>query len=74
MPPAPRRHRRTLPHTLATTARRTGIGHVILLVEGAGERTRTLENVTLLGPEVLPTCDAAPNPSRADLLSRIRPG
>ncbi|MGH3771123.1 MAG: LLM class flavin-dependent oxidoreductase [Pseudonocardiaceae bacterium] len=50
---------------LATTARRTGIGHVILLVEGAGERTRTLENITRLGTEVLPHLRhrAPPNPS-----------
>ena len=40
--------------TLATTARRTGINHFILLVEGAGDRTRTLENITRLGAEVLP--------------------
>jgi hypothetical protein len=40
--------------TLATTARCTGIGHVILLVEGAGDRTRTLENVRRLGAEILP--------------------
>jgi alkanesulfonate monooxygenase SsuD/methylene tetrahydromethanopterin reductase-like flavin-dependent oxidoreductase (luciferase family) len=40
--------------TLATTARRTGIGHVILLIEGTGDRTRTLENITRLGTEILP--------------------
>jgi alkanesulfonate monooxygenase SsuD/methylene tetrahydromethanopterin reductase-like flavin-dependent oxidoreductase (luciferase family) len=40
--------------TLTTTARRTGIDHVILLVEGAGDRTRTLENITRLGAEILP--------------------
>lgn len=40
--------------TLATTARRTGIEHVILLVEGTGECSRTLENITRLGAEVLP--------------------
>lgn len=40
--------------TLATTARRTGIEHIILLVEGIGERTRTLENIARLGTEVLP--------------------
>lgn len=40
--------------TLATNARRTGIGHVILLVEGAGDRTRTLENIHRLGAEILP--------------------
>jgi hypothetical protein len=40
--------------TLADTARRTGIGHFILMVEGAGDRTRTLANITRLGAEVLP--------------------
>lgn len=40
--------------TLAITARHTGIGHVILLVEGTGDRTRTVENITRLGAEVLP--------------------
>ncbi|MGH3686781.1 MAG: LLM class flavin-dependent oxidoreductase [Pseudonocardiaceae bacterium] len=39
---------------LRTTAHRTGIGHVILMVEGTGDRTRTLENITRLGAEVLP--------------------
>jgi hypothetical protein len=32
------------------------IGHVILLVEGAGDRARTLENIGRLGAEVLPSC------------------
>ncbi|HZD14121.1 MAG TPA: LLM class flavin-dependent oxidoreductase [Pseudonocardiaceae bacterium] len=49
--------------TLATTAHRTGINHVILLVEGAGDRTRTLENITRLGTEVLPKLRVAPTPS-----------
>lgn len=40
--------------TLATTAQRTGIGHFILLVEGAGDRAATLENIARLGTEVLP--------------------
>ncbi|MGH3824064.1 MAG: LLM class flavin-dependent oxidoreductase [Pseudonocardiaceae bacterium] len=44
-------HCRTM---LTTTARRTGIDHVILLVEGAGDRARTLENIIRLGTEVLP--------------------
>lgn len=44
-------HCRTM---LATTARNTGIDHVILLVEGAGDRARTLENIVRLGAEVLP--------------------
>jgi hypothetical protein len=39
---------------LADTARHTGIGHFILMVEGAGDRTRTLANITRLGAEVLP--------------------
>lgn len=46
--------------TLAATAARTGIDHVILLVEGAGDRTRTLENITRLGTEVLPPLRADP--------------
>jgi alkanesulfonate monooxygenase SsuD/methylene tetrahydromethanopterin reductase-like flavin-dependent oxidoreductase (luciferase family) len=41
-------------NTLATTARRTGIGHFILMVEGAGDRARTLANIARLGTEVLP--------------------
>jgi hypothetical protein len=40
--------------TLAETAQRTGIGHFVLLVEGTGDRTRTLENVVRLGAEVIP--------------------
>ncbi|MGH3865011.1 MAG: LLM class flavin-dependent oxidoreductase [Pseudonocardiaceae bacterium] len=40
--------------TLAATTQRTGIDHVILLVEGAGDRTRTLENIARLGAEILP--------------------
>ncbi|MGH3515044.1 MAG: LLM class flavin-dependent oxidoreductase [Pseudonocardiaceae bacterium] len=51
--------------TLATTAYRTGINHVILLVEGAGDRTRTLENISRLGTEVLPKLRVAPTPSPA---------
>lgn len=41
-------------NTLAQTARRTGIDHFLLLVEGTGDRTRTLENITRLGAEVIP--------------------
>jgi alkanesulfonate monooxygenase SsuD/methylene tetrahydromethanopterin reductase-like flavin-dependent oxidoreductase (luciferase family) len=40
--------------TLATTAHTTGISHFILLVEGTGDRTRTLENISRLGSEVIP--------------------
>lgn len=48
---------------LTTTARRTGIGHVILLVEGTG--TRTLENITRLGAEILPHLRDHPQPIRS---------
>ncbi|MGH3754458.1 MAG: LLM class flavin-dependent oxidoreductase [Pseudonocardiaceae bacterium] len=40
--------------TLTTTTQRTGISHFILMVEGTGDRTRTLTNITRLGAEVLP--------------------
>ncbi|QYC45939.1 Alkanal monooxygenase alpha chain [Nonomuraea coxensis DSM 45129] len=40
--------------TILRTAERTGIGHVILLVEGIGEHRRTLENIRRFGAEVLP--------------------
>lgn len=40
--------------SLVTTVERTGIRHVILLVEAAGSRERTLDNITRLGTEVLP--------------------
>jgi alkanesulfonate monooxygenase SsuD/methylene tetrahydromethanopterin reductase-like flavin-dependent oxidoreductase (luciferase family) len=36
------------------TVRRTGIRHLILLVEAAGSREATLENIARLGAEVLP--------------------
>jgi alkanesulfonate monooxygenase SsuD/methylene tetrahydromethanopterin reductase-like flavin-dependent oxidoreductase (luciferase family) len=39
---------------LCASAERTGIRHVIMLVEGTGDRDRSLENVTRLGSEVLP--------------------
>ncbi len=40
---------------MATTAARTGIRHLILMVEGAGGPAATLENITRLGAEVLPS-------------------
>ncbi|MER7504998.1 LLM class flavin-dependent oxidoreductase [Nonomuraea pusilla] len=40
--------------TLLRTARETGIDRFVLLVEGAGEPGRVLENVRRLGTEVLP--------------------
>jgi alkanesulfonate monooxygenase SsuD/methylene tetrahydromethanopterin reductase-like flavin-dependent oxidoreductase (luciferase family) len=39
---------------LAGSATRTGIRHVLLMVEGAGDRRRTCENIARLGAEVLP--------------------
>jgi alkanesulfonate monooxygenase SsuD/methylene tetrahydromethanopterin reductase-like flavin-dependent oxidoreductase (luciferase family) len=39
---------------LHTSAARTGIRHLIMMVEGAGTRTRTLDNIARLGDEVLP--------------------
>ncbi|MBE3010531.1 LLM class flavin-dependent oxidoreductase [Microbispora sp. NEAU-D428] len=39
---------------ITTTAARTGLRHLILMVEGAGDRVRTLENIARLGAEVLP--------------------
>lgn len=40
--------------TILRTAEVTGLGHLILMVEGAGEQARTLENIRRLGAEVLP--------------------
>jgi alkanesulfonate monooxygenase SsuD/methylene tetrahydromethanopterin reductase-like flavin-dependent oxidoreductase (luciferase family) len=42
--------------TLTETTRRTGIKHFLLLVEGTGDRARTLENIARLGAEVIPSC------------------
>ena len=39
---------------LADSAERTGIRHMLLMVEGAGDRVRTLENIARFGTEVLP--------------------
>ncbi|MFF4415885.1 LLM class flavin-dependent oxidoreductase [Streptosporangium sp. NPDC001559] len=36
------------------TVARTGLGHLILMVEGAGSQERTLETIRRLGAEVLP--------------------
>ncbi|GAA0334244.1 LLM class flavin-dependent oxidoreductase [Actinoallomurus spadix] len=40
--------------TMAATAERTGVRHLILMVEGAGSPRRTRENIARLGAEVLP--------------------
>lgn len=53
---------------LLTSARRTGIKHVIMMVEGAGGRERTLANITRLGTQVLPRLRAS------DLSSHAVPG
>lgn len=45
--------------SLITTVERTGIRHLILMVEAAGSRTATLENIARLGQEVLPAVRAA---------------
>ncbi|SFJ51474.1 Flavin-dependent oxidoreductase, luciferase family (includes alkanesulfonate monooxygenase SsuD and methylene tetrahydromethanopterin reductase) [Streptosporangium canum] len=39
---------------ITRTAEVTGLGHLMLMVEGAGEQARTLENIRRLGAEVLP--------------------
>jgi hypothetical protein len=40
--------------SMAATIERTGIRHLLCLVEGGGDRARTLENIARLGGEVLP--------------------
>jgi alkanesulfonate monooxygenase SsuD/methylene tetrahydromethanopterin reductase-like flavin-dependent oxidoreductase (luciferase family) len=39
---------------LRTSGERTGIRHVIMMVEGAGSRAATLANITRIGAEILP--------------------
>lgn len=43
--------------TIRRTREVTGLEHLILMVEGAGEHARTLENIRRLGAEVLPRLD-----------------
>ena len=40
--------------SMAATIERTGVRHLLCLVEGGGELTRTLENIARLGADVLP--------------------
>jgi hypothetical protein len=40
---------------MTATIERTGIRHLLCMVEGAGDRGRTLENIARLGAEVLPS-------------------
>jgi hypothetical protein len=42
------------------TARRTGIGHLICMVEGSGDPAAVRENIAWLGAEVLPGRDGTP--------------
>ncbi|MGH8903314.1 MAG: LLM class flavin-dependent oxidoreductase [Egibacteraceae bacterium] len=51
---------------LAAAAERTGIRHFLLMVEGAGTRSRTLDNITRLGAQVLPRLDLEPTPTATD--------
>ncbi|MEV4461540.1 LLM class flavin-dependent oxidoreductase [Microbispora sp. NPDC049633] len=50
---------------ITTTAARTGLRHLILMVEGAGDHRRTLENIARLGAEVLPAVRQSLNPGAA---------
>lgn len=45
--------------TMLATIERTGVRHLILLVEGAGDPVLTLRNIARLGAEVLPVVRAA---------------
>ncbi|MCW2878197.1 MAG: monooxygenase [Sphaerisporangium sp.] len=48
--------------TMLATIERTGIRHLILLVEGAGDPALTRRNIARLGAEVLPLVRACPVP------------
>ncbi|MEV4243425.1 LLM class flavin-dependent oxidoreductase [Streptosporangium canum] len=51
---------------ITRTAEVTGLRHLMLMVEGAGDRARTLENIRRLGAEVLPRVrDRLPSSRRA---------
>jgi len=39
---------------MAATVARTGLRHLLLMVEGAGHPARTQENIARLGADVLP--------------------
>ncbi|HKB29402.1 MAG TPA: LLM class flavin-dependent oxidoreductase [Streptosporangiaceae bacterium] len=52
---------------MTTTALRTGIRHLVLMVEGAGDPARVRENIARLGAEVLPQV-------RRQVSSRPAPG
>jgi hypothetical protein len=44
---------------LVGSAARTGTRHVLLMVDGAGDRGRTCENIARIGAEVLPRLRAS---------------
>jgi len=48
-------------HAMATTIARTGLRHLVLMVEGAGDPARTQENIARLGAEVLPALRGTPS-------------
>jgi hypothetical protein len=46
---------------MATTIARTGLRHLVLMVEGAGDPARTQENIARLGTDVLPALRGLPS-------------
>ena len=48
-------------HAMATTVERTGLRHLVLMVEGAGHPARTQENIARLGADVLPALRGLPS-------------
>jgi len=50
---------------MTATMQRTGISHLICMVEGSGDRAAVLENIARLGAEVLPLL---PGPGTEDLI------
>jgi hypothetical protein len=47
---------------MTATVQRTGIRHLICMVEGAGDLVRVRENIARLGAEVLPLLPGRPAP------------
>ncbi len=48
-------------HAMAAAVARTGLRHLMLMVEGAGDPARTQENIARLGADVLPALRALPS-------------
>ena len=59
---------------MAETARRTGIGHLICMVEGSGDPAAVRENIARLGAEVLPRLPGGCMPPRRTRRWTARPG